>query len=165
MQTLNSAWGITGVHDPGIDRAMVKLYQGKIREGKFPLRVYAMADGIKETHGHGCVKTARSMTLLASLVMRSVKLYGDGALGSRGAALLEDYSDDPGNRGLLFVEPGNKWKITCDVIMACGLQVGIHAIGDAGDRQALDAYQKVIAEFPDNPGRHRIEHAQVLDPR
>jgi len=49
--------------------------------------------------------------------------------------------------------------------MACGLQVGIHAIGDAGDRQALDAYQKVIAEFPDNPGRHRIEHAQVLDPR
>ena len=155
--------GITGVHDPGIDRAMVELYQDKIREGKFPLRVYAMADGIKETLDWLCENGPVNHPS-GQLVMRSVKLYGDGALGSRGAALLEDYSDDPGNRGLLFASQAQV-ENNMRRIMACGLQVGIHAIGDAGDRQALDAYQKVIAEFPDNPGRHRIEHAQVLDPR
>ena len=155
--------GITGVHDPGIDRAMVELYQDKIREGKFPLRVYAMADGIKETLDWLC-ENGPFNDPSGQLVMRSVKLYGDGALGSRGAALLEDYSDDPGNRGLLFASQAQV-ENNMRRIMACGLQVGIHAIGDAGDRQALDAYQKVIAEFPDNPGRHRIEHAQVLDPR
>jgi predicted amidohydrolase YtcJ len=153
--------GITGVHDPGIDRAMVELYLDKIREGKFPLRVYAMADGIRETLDWLCESGPVSEPS-GRLVMRSVKLYGDGALGSRGAALLEDYSDDPGNRGLLFA---SQTQVENDMrrIMACGLQVGIHAIGDAGNHQALDAYQKVIVEFPDNPGRHRIEHAQVLD--
>jgi predicted amidohydrolase YtcJ len=153
--------GITGVHDPGVDRAMVELYLDKIREGKFPLRVYAMADGIRETLDWLCESGPVSEPS-GRLVMRSVKLYGDGALGSRGAALLEDYSDDPGNRGLLFA---SQTQVENDMrrIMACGLQVGIHAIGDAGNQQALDAYQKVIVEFPDNPGRHRIEHAQVLD--
>jgi predicted amidohydrolase YtcJ len=153
--------GITGVHDPGVDRAMVELYLDKIREGKFPLRVYAMADGIRETLDWLCESGPVSEPS-GRLVMRSVKLYGDGALGSRGAALLEDYSDDPGNRGLLFA---SQTQVENDMrrIMACGLQVGIHAIGDAGNHQALDAYQKVIVEFPDNPGRHRIEHAQVLD--
>jgi predicted amidohydrolase YtcJ len=153
--------GITGVHDPGVDRAMVELYLDKIRQGKFPLRVYAMADGIGETLDWLCESGPVSEPS-GRLVMRSVKLYCDGALGSRGAALLEDYSDDPGNRGLLFASQA---QVENDMrrIMACGLQVGIHAIGDASNRQALDVYQKVIVEFPDNPGRHRIEHAQVLD--
>jgi predicted amidohydrolase YtcJ len=154
--------GITGVHDPGIDRAMLELYQHKTREGKFPLRVYAMADGIKATLDWLC-ENGPVNDPSGRVVMRSVKLYGDGALGSRGAALLEDYSDDPGNRGLLFASQAQV-ENNMRRIMACGLQLGIHAIGDAGDRQALDALQKVIAEFPDNPGRHRIEHAQVLDP-
>lgn len=95
--------------------------------------------------------------------MRSVKLYADGALGSRGAALLADYSDDPGNSGLLFVDQdtadANVWRV-----MSCGLQVAVHAIGDAANRQLLDAYEKALTEFPDNPGRHRMEHAQILDP-
>ena len=160
VQTLVSL-GITGVHDPGIDRAMLELYQHKIREGKFPLRVYAMADGIKATLDWLC-ENGPVNDPSGRLVMRSVKLYGDGALGSRGAALLEDYSDDPGNRGLLFASQAQV-ESNMRRIMACGLQLGIHAIGDAGDRQALDALQKVIPDFPDNPGRHRIEHAQVLD--
>ena len=80
---------------------------------------------------------------------------------SRGAALLEDYSDDPGNRGLLFNDDTTVMD-NMRRIMSCGLQVAIHAIGDAGNRQALDAYRAVLAEFPANPGRHRIEHAQVL---
>jgi len=160
-QTLNSL-GLTGVHDPGIDRATVELYLEKIRAGKFPLRVYAMADGMNETLAWLCEKGPIDDPS-GRLVMRSVKLYGDGALGSRGAALLEDYTDDPGNRGLLFVSQ-QQMEANLRRVMACGLQIGIHAIGDAGNRQALDAFEKLSADFPDNPGRHRIEHAQVLDP-
>jgi len=160
-QTLN-ALGLTGVHDPGIDRATVELYLEKIREGKFPLRVYAMADGMNETMAWLC-ENGPIDDPSGRLVMRSVKLYADGALGSRGAALLEDYSDDPGNRGLLFA---SQLQMEANIrrVMACGLQTGVHAIGDAGNRQALDAYEKLIADYPENPGRHRIEHAQVLDP-
>ena len=96
-RTLN-ALGLTGVHDPGIDRATVELYVEKIRGDMFPLRVYAMADGMNETTAWLC-ENGPIDDPSGRLVMRSVKLYGDGALGSRGAALLEDYSDDPGNRG------------------------------------------------------------------
>jgi len=160
-QTLN-ALGLTGVHDPGIDRATVELYLEKIREGKFPLRVYAMADGMNETMAWLC-ENGPIDDPSGRLVMRSVKLYADGALGSRGAALLEDYSDDPGNRGLLFASQ-QQMEANIRRVMACGLQTGVHAIGDAGNRQALDAYEKLIADYPENPGRHRIEHAQVLDP-
>ena len=82
-------------------------------------------------------------------------------MGSRGAALLEDYSDDPVNSGLLFASQ-QQMEAKMSRVMACGLQIGVHAIGDAGNRQALDAFEKLIAQFPDNPGRHRIEHAQIL---
>jgi hypothetical protein len=160
-RTLNTL-GLTGVHDPGIDRATVELYLEKIRAGRFPLRVYAMADGMNETLAWLC-ENGPIDDPSGRLVMRSVKLYGDGALGSRGAALLANYNDDPGNRGLLFVSQ-RQMEANMRRVMACGLQVGIHAIGDAGNRQALDAYEKLIAEFPDNPGRHRIEHAQILVP-
>ena len=159
IQTLN-ALGLTGVHDPGIDRATVALYLDKIRMGKFSLRVYAMADGMNETMDWLC-ENGPFDDPSGRLIMRSVKLYGDGALGSRGAALLEDYSDDPGNQGLLFTSQ-QQLEANMGRLMACGLQIGIHAIGDAGNRQALDTYQKLIAQYPDNPGRHRIEHAQIL---
>ena len=159
-QALN-ALGLTGVHDPGIDRTTVELYLEKIRAGKLPLRVYAMADGMKETTAWLC-ENGPINDPSGRLVIRSVKLYGDGALGSRGAALLEDYNDDPGNRGLLFTSQ-QQMEANMHRVMACGLQIGVHAIGDAGNRQALEAYEKLIPQFPDNPGRHRIEHAQVLD--
>ncbi len=160
-RTLNTL-GLTGVHDPGVDRATVELYLEKIRAGRFPLRVYAMADGMNETLAWLC-ENGPIDDPSGRLVMRSVKLYGDGALGSRGAALLANYNDDPGNRGLLFVSQ-RQMEANMRRVMACGLQVGIHAIGDAGNRQVLGAYEKLIAEFPDNPGRHRIEHAQILAP-
>jgi predicted amidohydrolase YtcJ len=93
--------------------------------------------------------------------VRSVKLYADGALGSRGAAMLDDYSDEPGSRGLLFVSD-EEMQSAVRRALACNLQVGVHAIGDGGNRQVLDAYAAAIPEFADNPGRHRIEHAQVI---
>ena len=152
--------GLTGVHDPGVDRSVIELYGRKIRQGKFPLRVYAMADGMGDTLDWLCAN-GPVHDPSGKLQMRSVKLYADGALGSRGAALLADYSDDPGNRGLLFAGQ-QLMEEQLRRAISCGLQVGIHAIGDAANRQALDAYQSIMPEFPDNAGRHRIEHAQTL---
>jgi hypothetical protein len=93
--------------------------------------------------------------------MRSTKLYIDGALGSRGAALLADYSDDPGNTGLLFM-PQDELEADIDRVLACGYQVAVHAIGDRGNRTVLDALEHVTSRHPGNPGRHRIEHVQTL---
>jgi len=154
--------GLTGVHDPGVDRGVISLYQKKIAQGAFPIRVYAMADGMKETTDWLCEKGPLEDPS-GRLFMRSVKLYADGALGSRGAALLADYSDDPGNRGLMFISAG-KMEAALRRVFSCGLQAGVHAIGDAANRQVLDAYEKVLAEYPDNPGRHRMEHAQIIHP-
>jgi len=154
--------GLTGVHDPGIDRGVVQLYQRKIAAGSFPLRVYAMADGMGETTDWLC-ENGPVMDPSGRLQMRAVKLYADGALGSRGAALLADYSDDPGNHGLMFMA-AVELEAAMSRAFSCGLQVGVHAIGDAANRQVLDAYEKTMAAYPDNPGRHRIEHAQIINP-
>jgi hypothetical protein len=95
--------------------------------------------------------------------MRATKLYEDGALGSRGAALLEDYSDDPGNRGLLFASP-EALAAQIERVLGCGFQAAVHAIGDRANRVVLDALGAGMARHPDNPGRHRVEHAQILHP-
>jgi len=153
--------GLTGVHDPGIDRGVLRLYQEKISRGAFPVRVYAMADGMNETTEWLCEHGPLSDPS-GRLEMRAVKLYADGALGSRGAALLEDYSDDPGNHGLMFTRE-DEMAAALRRIFSCGLQAGVHAIGDGANRLVLDAYEEAIAGFPENPGRHRIEHSQILN--
>jgi predicted amidohydrolase YtcJ len=155
--------GLTGVHDPGVGLDIIRLYQRKISEGAMPLRVYAMADGINETTNWLCNEGTLSDPS-GRLLMRSVKLYADGALGSRGAALLQDYSDETGNRGLMFVS-ADEMQSALRKVFSCGLQAGVHAIGDAANRLVLDAYEQVLSEYPENPGRHRIEHAQILDPQ
>jgi predicted amidohydrolase YtcJ len=101
------------------------------------------------------------------LTVRGVKLYADGALGSRGAALLEDYSDEPGNRGLLLLAPAaleERVRRAADA----GFQVCVHAIGDRGNRVVLDAYEKVLGERRGDGSLHalrpRVEHCQVLHP-
>ncbi len=152
--------GLTGVHDMGISRRVFELYQQLIEEGQFPTRVYAFTDGAGETLDWLCSNGAIADPS-GRLYMRAVKLYIDGAMGSRGAALLADYSDDKGNSGLLFMPPA-ELQAMVDKAMACGFQVGVHAIGDRGNRVVLDAYEAVLRKYPDNPGRHRIEHAQTL---
>ena len=92
---------------------------------------------------------------------RAVKIYADGALGSRGAALLAEYSDDPGNSGLLFHQPAALQE-EIRKAMDCGFQAAVHAIGDRANRVTLDAFEALLPDFPDNPGRHRIEHVQML---
>jgi predicted amidohydrolase YtcJ len=97
------------------------------------------------------------------LDVRSVKLYADGALGSRGAALLEPYADDAGNLGLVRTPPEEMLE-AARFALAHGFQVGIHAIGDRANRMVLDIYEKAFAERPEvKDPRFRIEHAQILD--
>ena len=152
--------GLTGVHEMGINKSVLELYQQRIDAGRFPTRVYAFADGARETLDWLCKEGAYDDSS-GRLVMRAVKLFIDGAMGSRGAALLADYSDESGNSGLLFMPPGDL-EANFDKVMTCGLQVGVHAIGDHGNRVVLDALESSIRKFPDNPGRHRVEHAQTL---
>jgi predicted amidohydrolase YtcJ len=95
--------------------------------------------------------------------VRSIKLYADGALGSRGAALLAPYSDDPGNTGLLVTSPANLQRVSTAALRR-GFQVGTHAIGDRGNRVALDAYEAALKAVPTADHRFRIEHAQILSP-
>ena len=154
--------GLTGVHEAGTSLEMMQLYRAKIAAGDLPVRIYAMADGVGEALGWLC-ENGPFADPSGLLQMRSVKLYADGALGSRGAALLHDYADDAGNAGLMFLD-ADILDGQLRQILSCGLQVGTHAIGDRANREVLDALERVMPALPDNPGRHRLEHAQILDP-
>lgn len=155
--------GLTGVHDAGLQLSQITVAREAIDEHRFPLRLYAMIGGAGPALEYYC-EHGPVIDQGGRLTVRSVKFYIDGALGSRGAALLEEYEDDPGNDGLLMVEP-DAFGVMVDRAMGCGLQVNTHAIGDRGARVVLDAYERVIPGHPENPGRHRMEHAQVLAPR
>ena len=152
--------GLTGVHDAGAGREDIERYLRWAKKGRLPLRIYAMAGGVGPTLNWLC-HTGGVADGTSRVSARSVKLFADGALGSRGAALLEDYSDSTGNQGLLFVSDA-ELEAQVDAVLECGFQVAIHAIGDAANRQALDALEQVMARHSGNPGRHRIEHAQVI---
>ena len=155
-----SSLGLTGVHEAGTSLANLRLYQSFIDRGAFSLRLYAMADGagpaLEHLCDHGYLEDSHGL-----LSARSVKFYADGALGSRGAALLAPYSDDRGNSGLL-IQPAAQLAEMIKRAMGCDLQVAAHAIGDRGNRVVLDALEAASEAYPDNPGRHRIEHAQVV---
>ncbi|PYQ39024.1 MAG: amidohydrolase, partial [Acidobacteria bacterium] len=98
------------------------------------------------------------------LTTRAVKAFYDGALGSRGARLLDDYADRPGHRGVSGTQYGFDLSLVADMMKA-GFQVAIHAIGDAGNRETLDFIESVLRAAPEARAlRHRIEHAQVLHP-
>ena len=154
--------GLTGVHDAGVSLEQLQAYRGLADRGAMPMRIHAMADGDNEALAWLC-----SEGLYAHdggrLQMRAVKLYMDGALGSRGAALHDDYHDDAGNRGLLLIQP----QALDDVLKrakACDVQVATHAIGDRGNRLVLDAYARAWGGTSGAGHRWRIEHAQVLAP-
>jgi predicted amidohydrolase YtcJ len=112
---------------------------------------------------HYFARGPRSALGNGRLWVRAVKLYADGALGSRGAALLAPYSDDPGNQGLLVSAPAHIRDVARRAL-AAGFQVNTHAIGDRGNRLVLDAYAAALTERPTADHRFRIEHAQILTP-
>ncbi len=155
------ALGITSVHDAGVSNQMYKYYIYEAGIGRLPVRIYGMLDGssplLPQWLKTGYVKDNKGF-----LSIRSVKLYADGALGSRGAALLEAYSDDHKNYGLLLTQPEQLLALTRQIIRH-GFQVNIHAIGDRGNRIVLNTMEKAINELGSKNLRHRNEHAQIVN--
>jgi predicted amidohydrolase YtcJ len=153
--------GLTSVHDAGIGVDEDRLYREYADHGKLGTRIYAMIGGT----GADFDRLARNGPLKdyahGMYALRAVKLYADGALGSRGAALLAPYSDEPSSRGLLFHQDA-EIAAMMDKAMRRGYQVNVHAIGDAGNRQILDAYARELGATGSAGLRHRIEHAQVV---
>jgi predicted amidohydrolase YtcJ len=157
-----AAVGLTSVHDAGVgfdDDALMREYADA---GKLTTRVYAMIGGTEADFD----KLAKGGPLKdyadGMYALRAVKLYSDGALGSRGAALLAPYSDEPKSHGLLF-QSNEAMAAMMGKAMQRGYQVNVHAIGDAGNRQILDAYAHLVKQYPASDPRHRMEHAQVVD--
>lgn len=154
--------GLTTVHDAGVSGSVINLYKEMIDAGEFDLRVYAMISAgstatIDEYFANGPLLNYKNR-----LTVRSVKVLIDGALGSRGAALFEPYTDDPGNTGLLTTKPEELLALTRRAL-GSGFQVCCHAIGDRGNRLVLDAYETALKEAPQvRDARLRIEHAQIV---
>jgi predicted amidohydrolase YtcJ len=158
-----AAEGLTCVHEMGIGDATAEVYRKLARDNRLAVRVYAfLAADMKVLEGLGARKVEVDDGA-ALFALRGVKFYSDGALGSRGAALLAPYSDDPGNSGLL-VHPAEDIDRAALLAAEHGWQMGTHAIGDAANRAVLDAYEKALQKFPDRDLRFRVEHAQVLAP-
>ena len=155
-QTLALAEGLTEIHDMGIGADTIAAYRRLAADGRLELRVYAFgaqADADRLTaHPPAHAQPGAMFTL------RGIKLYADGALGSRGAALLAPYSDDPQNRGLEITPEPELARIARAAVHS-GWQVAVHAIGDRGNRNVLAAY---AAAGVTAPLRFRIEHAQVV---
>lgn len=148
--------GITGVHDAGVDSLTLAAYKELAAGEGMAVRVYAMLSGDE----YGQMEPPPPLSVNGELlVVRSIKLYADGAMGSRGAAFLEPYQDDPDNKGLLFLEQEQldalvqKWS-------HAGYQVNVHAIGDRAIQVVLNAFE-TLDGGERAQRRHRVEHAQV----
>ncbi|AHG89988.1 Amidohydrolase 3 [Gemmatirosa kalamazoonensis] len=155
-------WGLVGVHDPGEPRAVIELMEDMAAKGELDLRTYVMIADDSAALAYYFARGPRVALNDGRLWERAVKLYADGALGSRGAALLEPYADDPKNSGLLVSAPAHIQDVATRALKA-GFQVNTHAIGDRGNRLVLDAYEKALAAVPVADHRFRIEHAQILN--
>jgi predicted amidohydrolase YtcJ len=147
---------LTGVHDAGIGAEEIAAYKRLIASNRLPVRVYAMIGGAGDLWQRYLKSGPETRD---HLTVRAIKLVADGAMGSRGAAFWQPYSDDPGNTGLLILSKEQIEKVARDAI-AGGFQVATHAIGDKANRTVLDAYAGALG--PNNDKRFRIEHAQVV---
>lgn len=153
--------GLTEIHDPGVDSTTLEIIRELVDEGLFSLRYYGMLDGDDEALLSTYFNRGPLINYGGRMTIRAVKFFADGALGSRGAALLADYSDDPGNRGLLVTPPEKLETLVARTFQA-GFQPCTHAIGDQANRLVLDIYERAMAQFEGRDLRPRIEHAQVL---
>lgn len=156
-QEISFSNGLTTVVDAGIDKSTVELIDSLQRDGSLKIRLYAMLSNTPENLDHYLdkdpVKTER-------LNVRSVKFYGDGALGSRGAALKEPYSDHSGHYGALL-SPVEDFRKVAQRVAKSKFQLNSHAIGDSANVVILETYNELLADDEDR--RWRIEHAQIID--
>jgi hypothetical protein len=153
--------GLTGVHDAGIDPATWALYEQFAKDGKLTTRISAMAAGPDALRAIA-PKGPTGWLYEDRLALNSVKLLADGALGSRGAAMIEPYSDDPENTGLMIIEGAKLRNMIASASMR-GFQVNVHAIGDKANREVLNAFAD-IQKMGQPLVRPSIEHAQILAP-
>ena len=155
-----ASYGLTSVHDAGVGSATIQAYKNIASEGQLPIRVNVMISAGDENYelllAQGHYSDSHD-----SLTINSVKIAADGALGSRGAALIDDYSDQPGHRGLLLLD-NERLEYFMRRAMNANFQVNVHAIGDNANMIVLDNYEALITETDSRDRRHRIEHAQVL---
>ena len=157
-----AAHGVTSVHDAGISAQELRGFDALLAAGKLPIRVYAMLDVLDPANNATLAAGPRADDA-GMLVVRSVKISADGALGSRGAALFDDYSDDPGHKGLLLLSDEDLGH-HMDRAMAAGFQVNTHAIGDLANDRVLSQYERLNSDDDSRALRHRVEHAQILRP-
>jgi predicted amidohydrolase YtcJ len=148
---LYAARGWTGIHNMSVDPDDVAMLEAMDAAGELPIRIYNSLD----TRDLARVQDASPDD---KVVTRAIKLYGDGALGSRGAALLKPYADDPGNEGLLTLS--DEIMVVLDDAAERGIQVNTHAIGDKANRKVLNWYEE---SMPDG-ARWRVEHTQIVNP-
>jgi hypothetical protein len=150
--------GLTSVTDAGLDKSTVLLMEEMQNDSNLKMRINAMLSPSDENMEYfvkkGPQKTER-------LMVNTIKIYADGALGSRGALLLNDYSDDPGNYGLK-IEPDEFYNIICQLAIDNNYIVATHAIGDSANRFVLNTYAKFLKGK--NNRRWRVEHAQIINP-
>jgi predicted amidohydrolase YtcJ len=155
-----ASYGLTSVHDAGIDTDNLNAFKELSQDQAMSIRVNAMlylpSAKWQQTLANGQYRSKDDM-----LTFNSVKIQTDGALGSRGAALIEDYSDHPGHKGLLLNTP-KEFEHLVNTSMRQGYQVNSHAIGDNANKLVLDTYEKQIKATNTKALRHRVEHAQVL---
>ena len=152
------AVGLTSVSDAGTELADLAAIESAQASGELKMRVYAMLRPSPENVERHISKGPRCGE---RLTLRSIKMFADGALGSRGSLLLEPYEDDPGNRGLQL-ESDAQIDAACALAKRHGYQMNVHCIGDAAVRLVLDLYERHLE--PGNDRRWRIEHAQIVDP-
>ncbi|MEI7906578.1 MAG: amidohydrolase [Bacteroidota bacterium] len=158
-------YGITGVHDMGIDRNDFLIYKELAERQQMPVRIYALIGGSGRFLDEMLQTGPYRDNVGNFLTVRSIKLYLDGALGSRGAALIEPYSDEPESRGVITSSPDSIRLIT-ELALSKGFQVCIHAIGDRANNIALNEFEKALKKYPSQAhnARLRVEHAQVIAP-
>lgn len=152
--------GITSAHDAGVLSSEHKVYRQLADNGEMQVRIYGMysstEDDLQQVLDAGHSSDSRDM-----YSVRSIKIYTDGALGSRGAAMLEPYSDRPDHRGLLLTSREELQRLFKLAINA-DFQIAIHAIGDQGNRIGLDVLEQAYESFGGRHLRHRMEHSQVV---
>lgn len=157
-QEICFSYGLTTVNDAGLDRRIIEMIEDMHASGELDMRIYAMVSNTPENLDHyltrGIIKTEK-------LNVRSIKVYGDGALGSRGAALKKPYSDDPENHGL-FLTPVDEIQSLAKRIAESLYQMNTHAIGDSTNIVVLEAYTEFLGKG--NNRRWKIEHAQIVSP-
>ncbi|MEJ2481813.1 MAG: amidohydrolase [Gemmatimonadota bacterium] len=156
--------GITTFQDAGASPDDVEAYRAAIANGDLDVRLWVM---ISEAYATPGILDRLRLTddPTHRLTIRAIKAYSDGALGSRGAWLLEPYADDPGNTGLSTV-PMERIRAVADMALKHGYQLCTHAIGDRANREVLDVYEAAFTANPEaaKDARFRIEHAQILHP-